>query len=286
VLTRFRAALRCGLSGSKQDSGAVIQTTPMRVTTIRLSMIAGMLALSLVPAHAQFTESPETMTPGRLRVRMDAITVGFEREDLPKDAFTALALATTVVSAGLSQNLDIEAGAQLYHRETYALSGARHSNSGLGDLRLRMKWRFWTNDQGTAAAAVIPYVKFPTGSSAVGNNAVEGGFMLPWALSAPAGLDAGTMFRWDFVRNDADDGYDSQWLVSGVVGRRLTSRFGVYGESVISVSSNKGSSWEGTIGVGATFDASNSLQWDYSMTRGLNARATDWTHVLRLRWTI
>jgi hypothetical protein len=50
------------------------------------------------------------------------------------------------------------------------------------------------------------------------------------------------------------------------------------------VSSASSSSFAGTVGGGATLSVSKNVQWDYGLSRGLGGSATDWVHVLRLRW--
>jgi len=233
---------------------------------------------------AQVTETPITIEPGKFNARIDAITVGVNRDSTERNKFTALGLASTVLSAGLTRDVDIQAGFQFFLRETYQFRGARDSRSGLGSVAVRTKWVFWRDPGAGAAAAVIPFVKVPTNSAVAGTKSAEGGIIVPWALGLDGGLQAGAMAEWDFVRNDADNGYDSRLFASAFVRGSLTSLFGIYGESTVAVSSASSSSFAGTLGGGVTFNLTKALQFDYNLSRGLGNRATDWMNVLRVRW--
>lgn len=241
-------------------------------------------AVATAPLRAQVTEFPQTVEPGRFLLRMDAISLGFNRDSTVAHKYTALGLASTILATGITNDFDVQVGAQLYLRETFQIAGSSQSHSGLGDVSFRAKWTFWRDDPHGAAMAVIPYVKIPTHRGGVSNDHVEGGVIVPWATGLGGGVKAGAMFQWDVVRNDLNNGYDSRWFASGYVQRDLTQAIGVYGESTLAASSATSSSFAGTIGAGATLNLSKNVQWDYGLSRGLGGSATDWTHVLRLRW--
>jgi hypothetical protein len=175
-------------------------------------------------------------------------------------------------------------GLDLFLRETIRSGGRRNSHSGLGDVALRTKWTFWRDEKAGAAAAVMPYVRFPTGSGGMGSEAVEGGVIVPWAMETGAGFKAGAMFQWDTVRNDADNGYDARWFVSGFAIRDLTQIFAIYGEATAETRSTGFSESEVNIGVGAIWRLSKKLELDYELQRGINSRAAAWTHIFRANW--
>jgi hypothetical protein len=236
------------------------------------------------PLLAQVTESPQTVAPGRLLVRMDGLRVSFDRVDAAGKTYSALGVASTTVRAGLTREVDFQVGFDLFLRETLEYRGTRDSDSGLGDLSFRTKWTFWRDEKAGAAAAVMPYVKLPTGTGGVGSEAAEGGVIVPWAMDAWGGVRAGAMFQWDVIRNDADNGYDARWYLSGFAQRELTSAFALYAESTLELSSTGFSNSAGTIGIGALWRLSRGLQLDYELQRGLNHRAAEWTHVWRVNW--
>ncbi len=246
--------------------------------------LGAILSVALAPLAAQVTESPFTVRPGSLRVEMDGLRLALDREDGTGASYQALAVASTFVTAGLAEAVDVQIGADLFLRERVTYRGARDSASGLGDLSMRMKWTLWRDARAGAALAVMPYVKLPSGSGAVGSDAVEGGVLVPWAAGLPGGIVSGAMFRWDVLRNDAEDGYDSRWLATGYLQRNLTRALALYGEATLQASSTGASDTAGTIGAGALVQVTRRLQLDYELQRGVNRRASAWTHVLRVNW--
>ena len=235
--------------------------------------------------RAQMTDTPQTIEPGKFFLRMDAVTVGVNRDSAEPNRYTALGLASSMLSIGMTKSVDVQFGAQFFVRQTYQYRGVNSSRSGWGDTSFRTKWTFWSDDQLGAAAAVIPYVKIPSKTTGIGNNHMEGGIIVPWARQLGPGSEAGAMFQWDFARNDANNGYDSHGFTSGFMRQHIVGGFGAYAEATLAVSSASSSSFAGTIGGGATFDFSKFFQLDYGLSRGLGGRATDWTGVVRLRWT-
>jgi hypothetical protein len=247
--------------------------------------LAGFL-LMVAALRAQVTETPETVAPGHFFLRMDAVTVGVNRDKAEPLRYTALGLASSILSIGMTQNVDVQVGAQFFVRETFQLGGgARTSRSGWGDTTVRAKWRFWSDSALGASAAVIPYVKIPSKTTGVGNNQVEGGFIVPWAMRPLPGTELGAMAQWELQRNDANNGYDSRWFASAFARQALVAGFGAYGEVTLEASSASSSSFVGGAGGGVTWDFSKFLQFDYGVSRGLGGRATEWVNVLRLRWS-
>jgi hypothetical protein len=215
---------------------------------------------------------------------MDGLSLGFNRSSEPGTNFTAVGLGSTVLSVGLTDSVDLQAGATLFLRQTYDLGGRRDSRSGLGDLRFRVKWTCWRDASLGAALALMPYVKVPSNTGGVGNKSVEGGLMVPWAMAMPGGFHLGAMGQWDVVRNDADNGYDARWKITGLVQRKLTSALSLYGEGTVAAISTGLSDWAGTVGFGALLRVTTSVELDYELQRGVNRNATDWTHVVRVNW--
>lgn len=247
-----------------------------------LACLGAILAAS-VRVSAQVTESPYTAAPGRIRIEMDGLKLSHGRADAAGNKHDVIGVAETIVSAGLTKSIDLQVGASLFLRETIDFGGRRDSRSGIGDVSLRMKWTFWHDEQ-RAAAAIVPYVKLPTNSGGVGNDAVEGGFILPVEMSLGAGVRAGAMLQWDVVRNDADNGYDARWLLSSFAERHLTETISFYGEATLEAASTGFSNWAGNLGVGTVWHLTKSLDVDVELLRGLGNRATDWTYVARLNW--
>jgi len=247
--------------------------------------LLALLSVAVGCLSAQVTEMPDTIAPGKFFMRMDAVSVGINRDTTEPSKFTALGLATTMLSTGITQDIDAEVGLQFFARQTYQQSGGRRTtHSGIGDVTVRAKWTYLENDKIGAAAAVIPFIKVPTSTGGVGNEHAEGGVIFPWAMPLGTGMAIGAMAEWDLVRNDQNNGYDSRWFSSAFLRRHIAGPWGAYGEVTFGVSSETSSSFLGSLGGGVTWDWSKTLQLDYGLSKGLGNRATDWQHALRVRW--
>lgn len=249
---------------------------------LRLSLGLSFLCAASAPLRAQLTENPFTIQPGKFLVEMDALTFQVDRSAPEK--YDALGVANTLVSAGLTRDLDLQVGFQLFLRATYENRGVRRTSSGLGDLTFRTKWTFWRDDANSAAAALIPQVKIPSNTGGVGNGHVEGGLILPWTARLPGGFQAGAMLQTDVLHNPSRSRYDLQWLASGFIDRKFTRLVGVYGEVTAGISSTDSSTAGGSVGGGVTLDASENFQWDFAASRGFGASGTDWVYTVRFSW--
>jgi hypothetical protein len=246
--------------------------------TLRAVALPAVLLAAAVAARAQITETPVPVQPGRFLLEMDAISVSLDEE--PGYKYTAFGAASTFLSTGLTQNLDLQVGAELFISQKVDLGGLSERDSGIGDLYVRSKWRFYDDPASGTAVALLPYIKLPTNSGGVGNDAVEGGVIVPWTTNLPGGFDVAAMAELDFLRNDADDGYDTYWYFSGYVSRELTGALGVYAEVALGKSSGGGDA-EGVMGAGVTLAVSDRVWWDVATYKGLSESAADWKHVVR-----
>lgn len=228
--------------------------------------------------RAQLTEIPATVQPGRFLLEMDAITLTLDKE--PGYKYTAFGAASTFLTAGLTSNLDIQVGAELFLSQKLDLGGFTERDSGVGDVYFRSKWRFYDDPATGTAVALLPYIKVPTNSGGVGNDAVEGGVIVPWSTHLPGGFEMAAMAELDLLRNDSDDGYDTYWYISAYLSRQLTKVIGVYGEAALGKSSGAGAT-EGLMGAGVTFAISENTWWDFATYKGVSSGAADWNHVIR-----
>lgn len=248
---------------------------------MRLTRLAPLLLLIASAAQAQFTETAVTVAPGRFLVEMDALSIGVDRDEGTKA--TAVAVATTFLTTGLTANLDVQVGAELFLSQKFDAGGLSERDSGFGDLYLRSKWRFLDGGNLGPSAAIIPFVKLPTSTGGVGTEAVEGGLIMPWDFALGGGAFANVMGAVDLVRNDADDGYDSNWLVSASATVPFTTALHFYGEAHLAKSTS-GADAEGSLGAGVAIYLTEHTWWDFGVYRGLTSATTDWTGVARFNF--
>ena len=242
------------------------------------------VAVSGIRLPAQMTETPETIAPGKFLLRMDAITVGVNPDTSAPNQYRATGAGWALLSTGLASDLDIEVGTQVYVRDTYQVSGANHTQSGIGAVSLRSKWTFWENADKTDSVALIPYVTLPTHNEVGGSGHTEGGLIMPWESQLAPGLKAGAMAEVDELRNVADTRYDTRLFGSGFLQFNLLDKLGVYGEATLGSSTGGSSASWGTLNAGATLSVSSNFQWDYEIGRLIGPSATQWNQTLRFRW--
>lgn len=230
-------------------------------------------------AAAQYTEWPHTVAPGKFLMEMDALSLIVDREDGNK--FTALGAASTFITTGLTADLDIQLGAELFITQKFDVDGFKDRNSGIGDVYVRSKWRFFNDPELGFAAALLPFVKIPTNSGGVGNDSVEGGIIVPMEWLLPGRIFLHAMGEVDFIRNADDTGYDTFWYASMALNRTLTSAITLYAE-LDAGKSTGGAPWQGAMGAGATLTATEHVTWDFAVYRGISRGAPDWNPVVRV----
>lgn len=249
--------------------------------SLRTGLVAALLLAGGSSAVAQITESPVTVQPGRFLLEMDALSLTLNRG--PGHEHTAVGVATTFLTTGLTAHLDIQVGAELLISHKVDFGGISERNTGVGDLYFRTKWRFY-DDPGTGTAvAVMPFVKLPTNSGGVGNDAIEGGIIVPWITGLPGGLEIAAMAQVDVLCNDAGDGHDLAWYFSGCLSRPVFGALGVYGELAVGKSTG-GTPMDGIMGAGITLALSERTWWDVATYKGITSGAADWNHVVRFNF--
>jgi hypothetical protein len=180
------------------------------------------------------TESPYTVDAGWWQLEMDifAYTRDHDTSGGNNLQASALSFANINLKVGLTSNIDLQTVIEPYTRVRVRdqVTGASASVSGFGDITSRLKINFWGNDGGESAFGLMPFVKWPTNQHGLGNHSVEGGLIVPYAHGLPGGWDVGMMTELDIVRNDADDGYTTEWVNTITVGHDIAGNLGGYVE--------------------------------------------------------
>lgn len=234
------------------------------------------------------TESAYTVDAGHFQLEADLLNFSHDHDtaggtDAKVDAWTAGAVN---LKAGLLNWMDLQLVLDVYNHVTTEdrVAGTKVSQSGLGDFTTRVKMNLWGNDGGKTALAVMPFVKFPTNQDDLGNDELEGGIIIPFAIELPAGWSLGLMTEFDFVRNNADTGYRTDFVNSLVLGRDLIGKLGGYVEFFSVVSSEPGNPWVGVLGLGLAYAVTDDLQLDGGVNLGLTRSAEDINPFLGVSW--
>jgi hypothetical protein len=236
--------------------------------------------------HAQVTETPQTIEPGKFLLKVDALSLGLNPDSSASNQVRALGVGWALISAGITKDIDFELGTQLFVQDTYLKDNTNQTQSGIGEFTLRSKWTFWRDAASDESAALIPYVNLPNHSQVGGNGHTEGGLILPWATQISPGVTAGAMAEWDELRNVANTRYDTRLYTSAVIQAEVLGKLGAYAEATLATSTAGSASTWGSLNAGATLAASGNFQWDFEVGRVLGPSARSWVQTLRFRWKL
>ncbi len=211
------------------------------------------------------TESPYTIDAGAIQLELSFIDYA---KDGAEDTWT---IAPATLKIGLLNDVDLQ-----FVLDPYIISDdAMQTREGFGDTQLRLKMNLWGNDGGDTAFAFMPFIQIPTASDGLGQDHLEGGLIFPFATDLAEHVGLGLMLEIDFVYDDVDDNYDTEFMATGVVGFDVTDELGFYVEGVGIASSDSDIDFRSILGVGATYGLNDDVVLDAGMTIGLTGDAGD-----------
>ena len=224
------------------------------------------------------TESPYTVDAGHVQVEADVVNYTYDRHNSARDGtrVETLAIAPFNFKIGLCPSTDLQIVVPSYTSiRTDPRAGAVQHERGFGDLVTRLKYNFWGNDGGDTALGVMPFVKWPTGSSGVGNERVEGGVILPLAVALPAGWGMGVMTEVDYNRDEDDHGHHAEFVNTITFSHTLVGELSGYVEFFSNVSTEADARWVGTVDLGLTYALTPDIQLDAGVNLGVTRAADD-----------
>lgn len=233
------------------------------------------LLRELSPDRPDKTESPYTVDAGHFQLEMDFANFTHDQSD--GSTTRAWNIAPFNLKAGLFNNVDLQLAFDSYQpgRTKDSATGTTTTQSGIGDITTRLKINLWGNDGGGTAFALLPFIKFPTSTDGLGNNAVEGGIILPLAISLPADFDLGLETAVSCLQNENDSPYHAEFINSITVGHDIVGNLGGYVEFFSAVSTERGADWVGTVDVGLGYALTKNVQLDCGCNFGVTAAADD-----------
>ncbi|MGI9013806.1 MAG: transporter [Phycisphaerales bacterium] len=169
-----------------------------------------------------FTESPYTVDAGAVQIELSFIDYARNGDE------ETWMVAPVNLKLGLLNDVDLQF---VFDPYINADDGAQ-TRQGFGDTQFRLKINLWGNDGGDTAFAFMPFIQIPTASDDLGSDHVEGGFIFPFATDLAEGIGFGLMFEADFVYDHVDEGYDIDFVGTGVLGFDMTDELGRYVEGI------------------------------------------------------
>jgi hypothetical protein len=222
------------------------------------------------------TESPYTVDAGHFQTEMDLVTYARDRYTTDGTDSDSLSVAVANLKVGLTNWADAQLVIESYSWvRVEDRSGAVARHRGFGDLTFRLKANLWSNDEGATAFAVMPFVKLPTNEDALGNDAVEGGLILPLSAELPYGWGLGTMMEFDFNEDEDGDGHHPEFVDTVTLGHDIVGDLGGYVEFFSLASAERDSHWQATVDVGLTYALSEDVRLDGGVNVGVTRAAED-----------
>jgi hypothetical protein len=234
------------------------------------------------------TESAYTVDAGHFQVEADLVNYSYDAHNVARDhtITEGLAVAPINFKVGLRHNWDVQFVIPTYNatRVRDRRTSGRVTERGFGDFVLRSKVNLWGNDSGDTAFALMPYVKFPTANSHIGNDAYEGGLIAPLAVALPAGWSMGLMTQLDINEDGDGSGHHPEFVNSITFSHDIVGHLGGYVEFFSSVSTDDDADWVGTLDLGLTYGLTENIQLDAGVNIGVTRSADDWNPFVGISW--
>ena len=222
------------------------------------------------------TESAYTVDAGHFQVEMDLVTYTRDRHTSDHPDVDAFAVAPMNLKLGLTNRMDAQIVLETWNwmRSEDRDTGDVTHQQGFGDVTLRLKANLWGNDGGGWALAVMPFLKLPTNQDDLGNDAVEGGLIVPWAFELPWGWGVGGIVELDATEDEDGRGYHPEFIETVALGRDIVGALAGYVELFSLSSTEDDAHWQATVDFGLTYALTEDIQLDGGVNVGVT-RATE-----------
>jgi len=256
--------------------GAQEALTPDKGGYTLFNPVPNALLRELSPDRPDKTESPYTVDAGRFQLEMDFANYTYDKSE---GATTkAWNVAPFNIKAGLFNNVDLQFVFDNYLdvRTENSATSATATQSGVGDFTARLKINLWGDDGGQTAFALLPFVKIPTSSDNLGNNAVEGGVIFPLAVKLPGDFDLGLETAVSCLRDEGDGNYHEDFINSITLDHAIIGKLSGYLEFFSDIGTERHAGWVGTVDAGLEFLITENVQLDCGCNFGVTRAADDY----------
>jgi hypothetical protein len=230
------------------------------------------------------TESPFTVDAGHFQIEMDA--VNYARNNDSSIRTETLSIGVVNLKAGLCNRSDLQIILEPYTwvRIRDRATDVTERRRGFGDITTRLKMNLWGNDGGPTALGLMPFVKFPSNQDNLGNDAFEGGLIIPFAAGLPAGWGMGAMTEVDFMEDGDSRGYHAEFINTITFGHDIAGALAGYVEFFSLVSTDDHAPWVGSVNFGFTYGLTEDIQLDAGLNIGVTSSADDFNPFCGVSW--
>jgi hypothetical protein len=232
------------------------------------------LLRDLSPDRPDMTESPYTVDAGHFQLEMDFANFIYDKTD--GTITKAWDVGDFNLRIGLLNQLELSLIYDNY-LNVHTEDGSRKSTtqSGFGDFTTRLKINLWGDDGGKTAFALLPFVKFPTSTDNLGNNAIEGGVIFPLAVSLPYDFDLSLETAASYMKNDDDGGYHEEFIASSSLDHQIIGKLSGFLEFFSNFTTESHAGWVGTVDTGLEYLVTKNIQLDCDCYFGVTRAAPD-----------
>jgi hypothetical protein len=267
--------IAAGLLGSPPVGKAQEAPSPDKSGYNLFNPVPENLMRDLSPDRPDQTESAYTVDAGHYQLEMDFANFTYEKMD--GTTTKAWDVGDFNFKAGLLNNVDLQLVYDNYlNVRTTDRSGKSTTQSGFGDLATRIKINLWGDDGGRTAFALLPYVKLPTSTDNLGNNAVEGGVIFPLAVSLLYDFDLSLETAVSLMKNDDNGGYHEEFIASASVDHQIIGKLSGYLEFFSNFTTESHAGWVGTVDTGLEYLVTKNIQLDCNCYFGVTPAAPDY----------
>lgn len=225
------------------------------------------------------TENPYTVDAGHYQLELDLLNYTFDRRNSEGANRTvqALAVAPFNFKVGLFNNSDLQFIAETFtvQKTSDRAAQIKETISGFGDVTIRWKMNLWGNDGGKTALGLISFAKVPTNQHGLGNEALEGGVIVPLEVKLPQDWDLGLMTELDYRQNADSSDYHQEFINTITVAHAIVGKLEGYVEFFSNVSTERNAEWIGTFDAGLTYKLRPNIQLDAGVNVGVTRAADD-----------
>lgn len=223
------------------------------------------------------TESAYTVDAGHVQLEMSLADFTYDRRNDEGRTRRTLAVAPLLFKIGLTNDADLQIGMDPHAWERAGAGGGEEASTvrGFGDTVVRLKMNLWGNDGGATALAVMPFVTFPTATDGLGSDGVEGGIIVPLAVSLPADFALGAMVEFDFNQASDGEGMVVDFVHTVTLGHDLVGDLAGYVEYAGFANLNRDEDYRGYFDAGMTYALTSDIQLDAGVRVGLTRAAED-----------
>lgn len=212
-------------------------------------------------------DGAQTLDVGRVQVEMDLASTTLTRSS--DGVATATSVAPMTIRVGGLRDLDMQLHWSPYNVErdgagNVVAEGAEH-------LEARMKLNVWGNDGGDSALAIMPYLRIPTPTKAMGNQAMELGMTVPYDQALPHDWSLSLSGDVALLKEEEGVGYRPALNATATLGRPIKGDLSGYVELSGDID---GADWSAP-SLGAAAGVSYALRENFAIDAGVCAPLTD-----------